>query len=125
MLRECHRVLEPGGLIGGYVIHTPGGLTAPEQERAATLGPSAVLGGAAPEELLRSAGFRMGHCDDVTRTFRNTTAAMLRARGERETELRMAEGDELFEQEMDKKCRMLEGIDAGLLVRSVLVGVKA
>ena len=57
MLRECHRVVKPGGHIAGYVIHTPGRLSATNERRASELGPDDVVGAALPEDLTRQARF--------------------------------------------------------------------
>ena len=62
--------------------------------------------------------------EDVTPGFRATCQAILRARGEFADALRVAEGHEAFEEEQQKKRRMLDGIDAGLLLRSLIVAVK-
>ena len=117
-------MLESGGRMGGYIIHTRIGLSPSEERRAAQLGPSAVTGAAPPEELARSAGFRVTLQEDVTDDFYDTGAAIVRARERLEADLRAAEGHGAYEEEQAKKRRYVQGIREGLLERSLLIAVK-
>ena len=117
-------MLQPGGRIAGYVIHTPDGLSSGDKQRASELGPSDVAAAAPPEDLVRSAGFAVIRQEDVTAGFRTTCHAILRARSELEDALRVEEGPELYEVEQQKKRSMLEGVDEGLLLRSLIVAAK-
>jgi hypothetical protein len=99
--------------MAGYVIHTPDGLSQRDQRRASELGPSEVAAEASPGGLAEATGFSLILQEDVTAGFRTTCEALLRARGELEDALRIAEGHEAFEEEQQKKRWMLEGIDAG------------
>ena len=56
--------------------------------------------------------------------FRATCEAIIRARTELEDALRVEEGHEVHEEEQQEKRSMLEGIDEGLLLRSLIVAVK-
>ena len=123
MLRECQRVLKRGGRIAGYVIHTSRDLTPTQVARASEFGPGEVGASGAPEELLHDAGFGVLVVRDVTENFRATCAALLQARRGLARELRAEEGDEVFEDELRAKEAMLEGIDEGLLQRSLIVGL--
>lgn len=124
MLRECQRVLAPDGRIAGYIIHTPSGLTPSEQRKATELGPSEVVAPASPEELTCAAGLSMIARKDVTSAFLATCEAILLARERHAAALRAAEGDEAYEEEQAKKESMREGIHAGLLRRSLIIGMK-
>ena len=124
MLRECNRVLKPGGCIAGYVIHIPTGLTEAQERRAADLGPSDVTASASPEALTQAAGLTIVVTEDVTDAFRVTCAALAAARRDLEEELRADEGDDFYEEERRKKNAMLQGIDEGILRRSLVVANK-
>lgn len=124
-MRECRRILKPGGRIAGYLIHTPPGLAAAEYERAIELGPAQS---ATPEplaELVAAAGLDLVALRNVTSDFRQTCRAILDARRDHETALRAEEGDELFEDGQARKEAMLAGIDEGLLLRSLLVAERS
>ena len=124
MLRECGRVLKPGGRIAGYVIHPPAGLTPAQERRAAELGPSDVTASASPAALTESAGLIILVTDDVTVAFRATCAALRAARSDLEEELRGDEGDDFYAEALHTKDAMLCGIDEGVLCRSLIVAKK-
>ena len=124
MLRECNRVLKPGGRIAGYVIHIPAGVTEAQERQAAELGPSDVAASASPEALTQAAGLTIVVTEDVTDAFRATCAALAAARRDLEDELRADEGDDFYEEERRKKTAMLKGIEEGILRRSLVVANK-
>ena len=124
MLRECDRVLKPAGCIAGYVIHIPTGLTEAQERRAEDLGPSDVTASTSPEALTQAAGLTVVVKEDVTDAFRATCAALVAARRDLEDELRADEGDDFYEEEWRKKNAMLQGIDEGILCRSLVVAKK-
>ena len=124
MLRECNRVLKSGGCIAGYVIHIPTGLTDAQERRAADLGPSDVTASTSPEVLTQAAGLTVVVKEDVTDAFRATCAALVTARRDLEDELRADEGDDFYEEERRQKNAMLQGIDEGILCRSLVVANK-
>ncbi len=111
--------------MAGYVIHTPVGLSQRDMAKAGELGPSDVAAAISPVDLARSAGLSVVRQEDVTSDFRITCETILRARSELGEALRAEEGPETFEEEQQKKCSMLLGIDQGLLLRSLIVAEKA
>lgn len=123
-MRACRGVLKPDGRIAGYTIHTRARLTPLELERAVDLGPSEVLADGSPAEQCEENGFRVISVEDVTREFRTTCETILREWSSLEAELRVEEGDDVFEEEMRKKTNMVAGVDKGLLARSLVVAQK-
>jgi len=98
VLRECHRVLKPDGVLAGYIIHTPSGLTPAQEQEAVEVGPSAVGVERSPADLATAAGFREVRVKDVTDTFLATLNRLLSARLSCEARIRELEGDEVFEE---------------------------
>ena len=121
MLGESHRVLEPGGLLAGYVIHTPPGLSAAADARAAELGPSKIVAPESYATLLDRVGFSRVSEEDVTSTFAQTAAALLEAREALVDVLRAEEGEEIYQEEYSKLRDMVLGIDEGLVDRKSVV----
>ncbi len=120
MLRECARVLVPGGRIALLSIHVSPDLSEEDQRRAVELGPTMGASSEPLPDLLKSAGFVEVVEIDRTEAFAQTCETILRIRDELDARLRSEEGDEAFEVELTKKRNMLEGIQAGLLRRSLL-----
>ena len=124
MLRECQRVLKPGGRLAGYVIHTSEGLDPSAQSRAAEWGPPEVLAAQAPDAMALSAGLTVIAQHDVTEAFQSTCQALLSVTEKFEDELRAEQGEALYDEEQVKKQNMLQGIREGLLRRSLIVCAK-
>ena len=95
-----------------------------QERRAADLGPSDVTASTSPELLTQAAGLTVVVKEDVTDAFRATCAALVAARRDLEDELRADEGDDFYEEERRKKNAMLQGIDEGILCRSLVVANK-
>lgn len=121
MLRECRRVLRPGGRLAVLAIETGAGLSTHQELRAADLGPSQVRADAPLVELARMVGFTTRVVEDVTSAFRVTVTSMSSVLYAHEEKLRDLDGDEAFEEQLAQKAQMLEGIDAGLLVRTLVI----
>ena len=113
-------MLRRGGRFAGYVIHTPDGLSEVAEQRVRELVPMEALAEAPPAELTRRAGFAVVASEDVTDQFRATGLAVVRARERYEAELRAADGDEVYEDDQQRKVAVLTGIDEGLLLRSMI-----
>ena len=121
MLRECHRVLKPGGLLAGYTIHTPLDLSQADLDRASDLGPSFVGGWEDPAAEARRAGFGVVQKLDVTARFRESSLAWATGLQATEQVLREELGDEEVDHQVERNGCILEGINAGLLRRSFCV----
>lgn len=110
--------------MGGYVIHTPTDLSAKDRALAVDYGPSQVTAPSSYEEMLVESGFSGVERLDVTDIFLKTCQSLFRARVNLEDDLRKEEGDDVFEEEQQKKLNMAKGIEMGLLRRSLLIAIK-
>lgn len=110
--------------MSGYVIHPAPDLSPSDYQRAIVLGPSEVGSKQILNSLLRDSGFSRISQIDVTKSFLAIGRSIISARVRHEAELRLSEGDVEFEEEQTKKRGIAEGIEAGLLVRSFIVGAK-
>ena len=117
-------MLKPGGRIAGHVIHATPGLSSRDYRRAIELGPSEVADPRDPVPLHETARFLEVERVDVTDTLLSTCSSLIQARERYEDELRLAEGDDEFEEQQEKKRGLVEGITSGVLRRSLLAGVK-
>ncbi|MEE8587146.1 MAG: hypothetical protein V3T83_20075 [Acidobacteriota bacterium] len=124
VLRECHRVLKPGGRLAGYVIHTAEGLDPSAQSRAADWGPPQVLAAQPPDAMALSAGLLIIAQHDVTEAFQSICQELLTVTEKLQDQLRAELGEALYDEEQVKKQNMLQGIREGLLRRSLIVCAK-
>ena len=88
------------------------------------MGPSDVEVPTSPEALIQTAGLTVVVMEDVTDAFRSTCGALAAVRSDLEGELRADEGDDFYEEERRKKDAMLQGIEEGILCRSLVVANK-
>ncbi len=121
MLRECARVLEPGGRLAAVAIELVPGLSESERSRALELGPGQVEAPGTLEELAVEAGLTVRATESWVTELHRTLEATVRALASHEPALRADEGDEIFEEERGRKVSLLEGVEAGLLRRTLVV----
>ncbi len=88
------------------------------------LGPSEVGDRQDPVTLHEAARFSEVDNVDVTDTFLSTCSSFIQVRERYEDELRLAEGDDEYEEQQEKKRGLVEGITTGVLRRSLLGGIK-
>ena len=105
-------------------IHAAPDLTQAEYRRASDLGPPELASRHDPVTLLAKSGFKRIVQRDVTDQFLITCKAIIEARSGFECQLRAEEGDAGFEEEQAKKIGIAMGIEAELLRRSLMMGVK-
>lgn len=121
-MRECHRVLRPGGRLAALSIEPAAGLSERERARAVEIGPSHLSGDDSVERASRAAGFRLHDVVDVTEEFRRVAleaiAALERVGAQPEPDFTADE----WAGEMDRKSRMVRGVEEGVLVRTLVLG---
>ena len=125
MLRECRRVLVPGGYLGALTIETRPGLGRADLTLAAELGPTSVRAEAPLEELVVLAGLDVVEVADLTDEFAETIRVMTEQLRADEALLRREEGAIGYEDEVGKKQRMKDGIERGVLRRTLVVARRA
>ena len=119
-MRECHRVLRPGGRLVAITIEPAGALSAEACERAVEIGPSHIEQDDSLADFAEAAGFRLLSVEDVTLEFRRVAEqASLALRANREG-LTAEEDEQAYTEELDRKTRMARGVDEGLLVRTLV-----
>lgn len=107
------------------MIHVAPGLSPRLYERAVELGPSEVGAREEPALLHELAGFAEVEQVDTTAQWLATTSLFIKARENHEKGLRLAEGDEAYEEEQAKKRGLIEGMTAGILLRCLVHGKRA
>ena len=117
-------MLKPNGVLAGYIIHTPSGLTPEQEQEAAEVGPSAVLAESSPVDMAAEAGFQEVTAEEVTDVFLATCGRLISVRLVYEAQLRELKGDQGFEEEQSENEAKRRGILSGLLLRSFIVARK-
>jgi len=104
------------------VIHVAPDLSSRDYSRAVELGPSEVGAREDPAQLHELTGFAEVRQVDTTDQWLDTTSTFIKARERHEEGLRIAEGDEAYEEEQAKKRGLVEGMTAGILRRCLVAG---
>ncbi|MCK5412310.1 MAG: hypothetical protein KAJ67_09445 [Gemmatimonadetes bacterium] len=104
------------------MIHVAAGLSSKDYSRAVELGPSEIGALEDPARLHELAGFAEVEQVDTTDRWLATTSSFMKARERHEKGLRLAEGDEAYEEEQAKKRGLVEGMTAGILRRCLVAG---
>lgn len=94
-------------------------LSATDRRRAHRLGSPAAAVRTSYPSLLRGAGFVGIESLDQTANYRSTLIAWIEALAKREEAVRAVEGDGAYDDRVKRRSAALEGIDAGLLSRSM------
>lgn len=119
-LRECARVLVPGGRMAFFTIHPAEGLGASDRRRAARYGPVAVSMSHTHRELLASAGFVEFTETDYSDEFMTTTQAWLEQWDLYREEMESLVGREMvLERQRDRQAQLRTTKD-GILRRSLI-----
>ena len=98
VLEEWHRVLKPGGrLLFTDPIVLTGPISNEEIAIRASIGFFLFVPRGVDEALLKQAGFKVECVEDRTQNMAENAAGRLRARAKRESDLRVIEGDDVFD----------------------------
>lgn len=124
MLRACHRVLRPGGVLCFAVIAHADGLTADQIATAAAAGPdhADVVGGY--PSVLVAAGFHDVDVADVTDAYLETLAAWAREWDAEAVALTRIVGADDFAERQTNRRRAIEAARQGLLRRHVVTAAR-
>lgn len=120
VLRECRRLLRPGGRLAFTTIHVSDGLDRRRHREAVLAGPWCVATRRPYPELVARAGFADVRVHDLTRRYERTQRAWLEATEANADALRLVCGDDEFEVAQRDRRRTRAAIAAGLL-RRILV----
>lgn len=120
VLRECHRLLRPGGRLAFTTIHVADDLTSSAHRRAVRAGPPHVATRRPYPELLDRTGFAGIRVHDVTAEYRETQSTWLAATDTNADALRQVMSDAEFEQGQTDRRRTAAAIAEGLLRRSII-----
>ena len=106
-----------------HVIHVTPDLSPTDYRRAVGFGPTEV-GSRHPMSLVEAAGFAGVVQIDLTEEFLRICRVLVDVTQRYSARLRQEQGEAVFEEEQAKRRRYIEGIEAGLLCRSLLVATK-
>jgi cyclopropane fatty-acyl-phospholipid synthase-like methyltransferase len=123
VLRECLRLLRPGGRMAFTTIHVTDDLDRRAHRRAVRAGPWQVATRRPYAELVARAGFTDVRIEDVTGQYGATQRTWLEQTQANERALRGLAGDMVFELGQRERRRTRAAIDEGLL-RRVLIAAR-
>lgn len=121
VLRECARLLRPGGRMAFLTIHPVPGLEAADMERAIECGPPEVAHDESHEQMLALAGFSEIESVDVTAAFSATQQGWVDAWRAREDALIALLGRAPVAERKADRAALRAGIDEGLFRRTLYV----
>jgi cyclopropane fatty-acyl-phospholipid synthase-like methyltransferase len=119
VLRECARLLNPGGHMAFFTIHPAEGLTASERRRASRNGPVAVSVSRPHRELLEAAGFAEVTETDYSAEFVTVTEAWTENWNGHRDEMEALWGREVVEERQRDRQALLRSTKEGILRRSL------
>ncbi|MGH9191188.1 MAG: hypothetical protein ACRDZ0_01775 [Acidimicrobiales bacterium] len=120
MLRECHRLLRPGGRLAFTTIHLAEGLDPRAHRRAVRAGPWHVATPRPYPEMVQRSGFTDVCVHDVTSEYQQTQRTWLEATESNGEALRRATSAAEYELGQAERRRAHAAIAEGLLRRSLI-----
>lgn len=119
VLRECFRLLRPGGRSAFYTIHIASLLNDSQRRRASKVGPAFVSSSRPYREMLEALGFTDVREVDCTEAFAKVARAWIEQCDLHHAELGAAIGESALEERQADERAQLRAIEDGLLLRSL------
>jgi hypothetical protein len=117
-------VLRVGRRLATVVIEPAAGLAPGALERARVLGPEKLTTSGRLALNVEAVGLTVLTEEDWTDELAGLLRALLDGLRSEESALRDAEGDDVYEHEVEKKRSLLMGVEEGLLVRTFVLGLR-
>lgn len=124
VLRECRRLLGPGGILAFTTIFVAAGLDAATRRRAHRAGPIYVATRRPYPALLEQAGFTVHAEVDLSADYERTQRSWFESAEQNAAELIALTSPSAFAETQADRLQALEAITAGLLRRSLFVAAR-
>ncbi len=119
VLRECRRVLRPGGTMVFTVIFIAPELSPGDHALAAASGPPVIEAAAGYAEMLHEAGWEITTRAELTAEYRSSLSRLIDLEQAHEAELRELRGDGGYLEKLGRRQRALAGVEQGLIRREM------
>jgi len=123
VLRDCRRVLRPGGIMVFTVIFIAPGLSPSDHALAAASGPPVIETAAGYPEMLDEAGWKITTRAELTAEYRSSLRRLIDLEEAHEAELRDLRGDAGYFEKLGRRQRALAAVEQGLIRREMFGAV--